>query len=193
MGVLERRYAQALFEAARDRAGLEAVAEAARRLALLFQAPELGAALAHPRLAAASKAAVLEAALNDAGGDPTGLLDGLFAAVLRRRRGQALPGILAAFRGLVLEARGVLEGHVETARPLGPEALARLAEGLASRLGASEVRLEERVRPELLAGARVVVAGRLFDSTAFGRLQELRRRLLAAPLERRSDVHPWST
>ncbi len=98
-----------------------------------------------------------------------------------RRRREVLGGIADAFRQRVLSERGAVEGVVESPRPLGAEELDRLQESLASRLG-KEVILTSRVNEKLMAGVRVFVGSNMIDQSVQGRLEDLRKKLEAAPL-----------
>ncbi len=178
MGVLERRYAKALLEAALEKGEAQAVSAGVEALASALEEKKIWDFLAAPVVSKERKLEVL--------GKLVGGLDGLFGRflemVVARRREGALPLICRNFHDLHLEAQGAVEGVVETARPLSEEEVERLSRAMARALGKKKVILEVRERPELLAGARVRVAGRLYDSSAAGRLEALRRRLLGVPL-----------
>ncbi len=178
MGVLERRYAKALLEAALEKGEVREVGEKMETLAAALRDKGFRDFLSAPVV---SKEKKLQALAKVTGGT-----EGLFGTFLRvvagRRREGALPLICRNFHDLYLESQGAVEGLVETARPLSGEAVERLSRAMAEKLGKKKVILEVRERPELLAGARVRVAGRLYDSSAAGRLESLKRRLLGVPL-----------
>jgi len=178
VGVLERRYAKALLEAALERGEAESVGGKMETLAAALGEKAFRSFLADPVVPKEKKLQVLGKVL----GGLEGLVGNFLKMTVRRRRESSLPLICRNFHDLYLEAQGAVEGVVETARPLDEEARLRLSEALAEKLGKKKVILEVRERPELLAGARVRVAGKLFDSSAAGRLEELRRRLLGVPL-----------
>jgi F-type H+-transporting ATPase subunit delta len=101
--------------------------------------------------------------------------------IFGRRREQVLEDIAEAFRQRALVARGAVEGVVEAPRALGSSELGKLTESLASRLG-KEVILTSRVNEELVAGVRVYVGSSMIDQSVQGRLEDLRKKLEAAPL-----------
>ena len=178
MGVLERRYAKALLEAALEKGRAEEVGGRMETLSKALEDSAFRNFLSSPVVSQEKKLQVLEKIL--------GGLDGIFGnflqVVVSRGREESLPLICRNFHDLHLEARGAVEGLVETARPLSEEEVERLSRAMAEKLGKKEVILEVREKPELLAGARVRVAGRLYDSSAAGRLEALKRRLLGVPL-----------
>ncbi|MDA1265819.1 MAG: F0F1 ATP synthase subunit delta [Planctomycetota bacterium] len=98
-----------------------------------------------------------------------------------RRRREVLDGIAEAFRVRVLSERGVVEGVVESPRALGSSELGKLKENLAQRLG-KEVLLTSRINEELVAGVRVYVGSNMIDQSVQGRMEDLRKKLEAAPL-----------
>ena len=178
MGVLERRYAKALLEASLEKGCAPQAADKVETLAAALEDKAFRRFLAAPVVSKERKLQALEKIL----GGLDGLVGTFLRVVVRRRRERSLPLICRNFHALYLESQGAVEGVLETARPLDPEAVDRLSRALAGRLGMKKVILEVREKPELLAGARVRVAGKLFDSSAAGRLEELRRRLLGVPL-----------
>jgi len=162
------RYAEALWNLSAKAGRLERVRADVVRL---------GAALPAPALERSERRKQQLAALG--GVDPfvTNLVNLLFD----RHREEVLRGLAAAFHRLELQSRNAVEGQVESARPIGPELLATLAARVGAVLG-KQVVLENRVRPELLGGTRVIVANRMIDYSVAGRLESLRRALLEAPL-----------
>jgi F-type H+-transporting ATPase subunit delta len=167
------RYAGALYGLAARR---QALAEVARDVAALERElanPATRAIVFHPRIEGSKKRAQLAPVI--ATMHP--LTRNFVELVLSRGRAEVLRGVAEAFRRRELEERGVVEGVVESARPLGAPELARIATAVGARLG-KEVQLESRIVPELLGGVRVIAANRMIDSSVQGRLESLRRRMM---------------
>lgn len=99
----------------------------------------------------------------------------------QKRRAEVLEGMAEAFRRKAVDMRGAVEGVVEAPRALGSTELGMLKDALASRLG-KEVILTSRVNEELVAGVRVFVGSNMIDQSVQGRLEDLRKKLEAAPL-----------
>ena len=108
-------------------------------------------------------------------------LTNLVGLVFDRRREEVLAQLPDAFKRLELAQQNTVEGQVESARPIPAELLAALGRELQGVLG-KQVRLENRIVPELLGGTRVIVANRMIDYSVAGRLEGLRRAMLEAPL-----------
>ena len=111
------------------------------------------------------------------------LMQNLIELLFDKRREEVLRDLARAFHRRLLDERGAAEGVVESARALEKAEIERLEGSLGPRLQ-KKLTLENRVVPELLGGVRVVVESRMLDFSLAGRLEDLRKRLLVAPLPR---------
>jgi F-type H+-transporting ATPase subunit delta len=173
------RYAEALFGLAQARGALEAVRGDVARLASELSERGRLAFLFDARLP-------LEARRQRAAEHLSGLhalTQNFVNLVLDKRRVEVLRDLGAAFHRRDLAERGAAEGVVESARPLAASDLARLASALGPRLG-KQLSLEGRVVPELVGGVRVVVESKMIDASVAGRLESMKKQLLAAELPR---------
>ncbi len=84
--------------------------------------------------------------------------------------------VLGEFLSVRAEAEGVLRARVVSAQPLSAGESAKLAAKLGQILG-MDVKLEESVDPDLLAGARIEIEGRTLDGTLRAKLDRLHRTL----------------
>jgi len=176
-GSVALRYATALFELARERGALDAVEADIERVAQAVGDAERGEWVTDARLSAASKRERLDRLA--AGLNP--LTANFLKLLFDKRRLEVLLELRTAFRRCLLAERNSAEGVVESPRPLDGEQLRAIASSLTNLLG-KRVELEARVRPELLAGVRVVVDNKLIDQSAAGRLEGLGTKLRRARL-----------
>ncbi|HKD99481.1 MAG TPA: ATP synthase F1 subunit delta [Planctomycetota bacterium] len=177
--VVAKRYAEALFLAARD---ANAVADVEVDLAVVGAAvagEQVAAALDDPTLDVREKRARVLDPIASKLRSP--LVRNVIALALDRRREAVLPRLPEAFHRLALEARGEAEGVVESATPLPAEALSAISEAIGRTLG-RRMKLTPRVSPGLIGGLRVTVGSRRYDASVVSRLAQLRGRMLAAPL-----------
>lgn len=176
MRIVTRPYAEALFAAA---GGLEAARGALAELeavaAALRAQPRARELLAYPSVAPD----LAEALLRTLTGRCSLLVARFLRLLVDKGRVEQLEAILQALRQRVEREEGVVRAQVQTARPIGEEALEALRQALGRRLGA-RVHLTPEVRPELIGGARVVVGDRVLDGSLAAHLQRLHRRLRAA-------------
>jgi F-type H+-transporting ATPase subunit delta len=171
------RWARALFELASEKGVLDAVERDVEFLGAELDEPAVAAHLFDARVPLDTKRTRL-AALKP---HLQGVTDNFLRMLLDKRRIDVLRELPQAFHTLSLERRGAVEGVVEAPRPLDGGELVKLQSALGARLGKT-VTLKTRVAPELIAGVRVFVAGKLIDQSAVGRLEDLRGRMLAARL-----------
>lgn len=172
---IARRYARALFEAARDRNRLEEAwqgLQAVQRLA--DEIPDLREWLAHPRIPGSRKKALLSDLL---GPSVEALVVDFLGLLVDKERSPALEGVIAEFQRLLNESQGRLPALVTTAIALTEEERATLRARLQEWTGAAEIELQEEVDPHILGGAIIRVRGRLIDGSVRSRLAELRERL----------------
>jgi F-type H+-transporting ATPase subunit delta len=174
---VSRRYARALFELTRDAGTLEATGAQLLALAEVFGThPQASEFLANALVDEDKKRRFLEQLMERLGsGEMVRKFVGL---LLLRGRAPLLPTIEKHFHEMADEHLGVVAAEVETARPLDEEARARLVRALTRTTG-KNVRLAERIRPELIAGIRVQLGSLLIDGTLERQLHELNRAMLS--------------
>jgi F-type H+-transporting ATPase subunit delta len=134
-------------------------------------------ALFNPRLAHAVRASAVE----ELARGMHALTQNLVRLAFAKRREAVLEKLPIAFARRMLTERGAVEGVVESARPIDRAELDVIAAGLKRRLN-KEVVLENRIDPALVGGVRVLADNRMIDCSVQGRLEGLRRRMLAAKL-----------
>lgn len=177
VGSVAARYANALFELARERGVLEAVQRDIGTLAAMLASPEQSSWLFDARVPHEKKREQLERLASG-----FHVFTANFLRLLSdKRRLEVLRELPEAFKRIALADRGAVEGVVESPRALGAGEMAELTSAIGALLG-KEVLLESRLAPELLAGARVLVDNRMIDFSAQGRLEQLRSKLAAARL-----------
>lgn len=170
------RWAEALYAVARRQSALAAVRTDVARLASAFAGPA-GRDAFDPRLDRERRRALVLQALGV--GHP--LTQNFVALAFDRRREEVLRDLARAFQRLENVERGVVEGVVESARPLGAPEMELVAREIGAQLG-KQVKLENRIVPELVGGARVTAGNRMIDWSVQGRLEALRRKMMEAPL-----------
>jgi F-type H+-transporting ATPase subunit delta len=174
-----RRYAQALLELASKAGAVERVQRDLSSLAAKIRADEsLALKLESPRVTRAQKRELLATAL---GAGQRDLVRSTVLLLVDKGRAALVPELAEVFDEAAREAAGEARAQVTSAAPLEPALRDRLVERLSAASG-RKITLEERVDAELLGGLRVVIGSRMFDGSVKRRLEELRARLLKAPL-----------
>jgi F-type H+-transporting ATPase subunit delta len=176
VSVVDRVYATALFEAARDQGKLEVVRdELAQIVRAEAEVPELRELLRNPQLDPRARAAALEAVL--AGGEE--LLRNFLLVLADKGRTGQLEEISREFERLVAEHEGVVHAELTTAVELSDEdarALLRRIEKSSGR----KVEATRSVDPGLIGGIVLQVGSHRLDASVRGRLERLRRELVTA-------------
>ena len=176
MGVAERMYARALFEAAQEQGRVEAVQ---RDLAAFGDAvegsPELTQFLANPQVDPTAKAGVL-AELSE-GADE--LVRNFLRLIAGKGRSGQLAGIRDEFQALVDRAQGRVAVELTTAFELSDEEAAAIVSRIEQASGQS-VEAVRKVDPALIGGM-VLQAGSLrVDASVRGRIERLRQGLVSS-------------
>jgi len=166
------RYAQALFELAKDQREVARVEADLKSFKVMrAESADLRLLIASPAFDAEAKQRALGAVAEAAGfAATTRKFLGLVAA---NRRASHLPTIIAAFERLAAADRGAVSAQVVTAMPLTPALTASLAAALRLALG-KDPEIDTRVDPAILGGLKVRVGSRLYDASLKSRLDSLK-------------------
>lgn len=172
------RYAQALFELAKDESSLDTVAnDLAALVALIGENKDLARLVNSPVIGREQKAAAMAEILEKAGAAQ--LVRNFVGLAARNRRLFLLPQIGKAFSQLLAKHRGEISAEVKTAHPLTDAQLADLKATLKSAYGKDPL-LNVTVDPALLAGLVVKVGSRMIDSSLKTKLNALKTVLTEA-------------
>lgn len=178
MSLLAKRYARALFLAAAERDATDRVESDLDALATACADPEIGAILFAPEVPTHVKERALVELLAEHAHE---LTRNLVRVLLGRRRLALLPRLREPYRALVREARGEVEGLLETAWPLSAEEVAEIERAL-SEMEQRKVSLTVRENPDLIGGVRVTIGTTLYDASVVAALEEMERALREAPV-----------
>ncbi len=176
MSVVDRVYANALFEAARERGRLEPVREElAQVVAAEAEVPELRELLRNPQLDPRARASALEAVL--AGGEE--LLRNFLLVLADKGRTGSLEEIGREFERLIAKHEGIVHAELTTAVELSDEEAQALLRQIEDASG-HKVEAKRSVDPGLIGGIVLQVGSHRLDASVRGRLERLRRELVTA-------------
>lgn len=173
MSAFAQSYARAFLESAPpsyDVAGFLAKAEPLVRA--VGENATLRAFLSVPSIPMAAKAQALDALASRAGLDAPGRR--FFEVMLRHHRVLEAGEILRSLRDADDARRGVVQGRVTVAAPIGDDEKKIIEDALSGRVGGT-VRLRMEVDPQILAGFVAHVGSSVFDASvaaAIRRFQE---------------------
>ncbi len=173
MAVAERIYANALFEAAKEKGRLDVVREELQEFLQAFnQISELRALLANPEIDTRERTQALREILADA----DELVRNFLLLVTEKGRARELPGIVQEFETLVAREEGILDVELTTAVELSEEE----SRGILDRIeGVSErkLRATRKVDPRLIGGFVLQAGSHRVDASVRARLERLRRQM----------------
>ena len=164
-----KRYAQALFELARESGAVQEWDVQLAALAAAAETPEFVTLMEAPEIAADERARSLEHVFPD-------LTDGarnLLGLLAKARAVEALPQVHQRFRELVDASQGVVRVQVSSAIDLTEDDTKRITQQLSAALG-GDVRVTAAVDADLLGGLVIRVGDRVIDGSARQRLSSLR-------------------
>jgi F-type H+-transporting ATPase subunit delta len=168
-------YAEALFEAARERDELEEVlSDLQEFVTALHESEELRLFFYGGQIPERQKRRALDGLTEGMKTSTTNFLK----VLVDNGREEILEEVLARYEQLVKEHLGRVEVEVTTAVELSEDQLDRLKERLEGVLEGKEVILETNVDQDLIGGAVFRFGGRLMDGSIRGRLESLREGML---------------
>jgi F-type H+-transporting ATPase subunit delta len=172
---IARPYADAAFETARDANLLGTWSEMLKIAAAIADDPQMGEALASPKLDAEAKASLF---LSIAGDRFAPAMRNFVRILVEADRIALLPEIRALFEARKNQAEGVAKARIETAMPLTDAQLAELTASLGRRFGKT-IEATVEVNPSLIGGARIAVGDTVIDGSVRGKLAAMAQALTA--------------
>ncbi len=177
-----KRYAQALFEAARKRSLLESIAGDLEGVLSLLNA-ELGFRrfLSSPRCTRKEMDALFRKVFADR---VHPLTHELFNLLMEKKRLPILNQIIEAYLDMLEAYQGIVTAEVVTAVPVNDEFVQDLISKLEAGSG-KRVKLEQKINPDIIAGVMVRLGDQIIDRSARRMLTDLRAHLNKVPVSDR--------
>ncbi|MGD9979197.1 MAG: ATP synthase F1 subunit delta [Hyphomonadaceae bacterium] len=172
------RYAQAVFDLAKEAKELEAVEQDFAKFAAAWkESAELRSVARSPLIDPVEKAKALVAVAEKIGLSELGRK--AVGAIAQNRRAAELPAIAASYRALVARDRGARQVEVIFARRPAEQEKNAVIDALGKQLGA-KVEAEISVDESLIGGFVARVGSRQFDASVKAKLDALRLALKSA-------------
>jgi F-type H+-transporting ATPase subunit delta len=169
---LSGRYATALYELAESEKILDEVSEDLQGLgAMIRESDDMSRLIRSPVISRQDQDQAMDALMEKAG--VCDLTRRFIGVVARNRRLFALPGIVAAFQGILAGQRGETTAEVVSANELTQDQLDAIGASLKKAVG-GKVAIDASVDAGLLGGLIVKIGSRMVDSSLRTKLQQLR-------------------
>lgn len=173
---LARKYSRAIFEIAQEEDKLvEYGKELADVRAGLDSVPEASAFLSNPQVETKAKKELLAKMF---AGELSANVSNFLMLLVDKRRIALLAAIEDEYRGLSNEARGILIADVTTAEPAG-EAQQQAIRAKIAQVTGKKVELRLHEDKDIIGGVVVKIGDRRIDGSVAGRLETLKKELLA--------------
>ena len=174
MSVVDRTYARALYDSARERGRVGAVQdELGELVAAMHDVPQLRSMLLNPQLDPRSKAAVLDAVM----GESDELTRNFLRLLTEKGRAAHLEGIHRELERIVAAAEGQLKVELTTAYELSPDEAQAIVKQIEQASG-RRVEAATAVDPDLIGGIVLQAGSFRADASVRGRLNRMRQELL---------------
>tara|TARA_R100000365_G_C2739568_1_gene68345 strand:+ start:334 stop:894 length:561 start_codon:yes stop_codon:yes gene_type:complete len=166
------RYAQSLFELARDNGAVETVeSELVAFQGLIDESADFRRLVESPAFTSGEQLRAIDAVMSSV--QPSELTGNFLRVVAANRRLFAFPGMVRGFRKMAAEHRGEIAAEVTSAHPLTDEQRSQLAEAVGSYAGKT-VTMRESVDPAILGGLIVRIGSRQVDTSLRTKLNSLK-------------------
>ncbi|HVO33171.1 MAG TPA: ATP synthase F1 subunit delta [Elusimicrobiota bacterium] len=173
--IAARKYAQALFEEAKEHDQMLACQQGLQEMIRLVRLRKsLSDVLVHPFISSDDKERMIHSALGEYA---TPLLERFLFLLIKKHRFGLLVDIADLFQEAVDRYQNVQDLHVRTAFPLTDAQAKKLLESMQAWLKA-KVRMDVRLDPELIGGLVIQTRDRVLDQSLKGQLARLEQRLI---------------
>ena len=174
IAVVHRTYAQALFDAAKDKGRLKLVHdELSDFAAAVREVPELRSVLRNPQLDPSAKAAIL----SELAGDDESIFTNFLRLVAEKGRAGEIEEIAAEFERLMAREERRLTVELTTARELTDDEAKAIVAQIEQAAGRT-VEASRAVDPAILGGIVLQAGSYRVDASVRGRLERLRQTLV---------------
>ncbi|MGQ0577539.1 MAG: F0F1 ATP synthase subunit delta [Betaproteobacteria bacterium] len=169
LATVARPYAEALFRLAKEGNALAAWAEKLAFIGMVYQDPQMQAAIGNPKVTANDVERLM---LAICGERIDGAARNMIQLLVRNRRLAVLSQIREQFEKLKLEDEGMLDAKISSAYPLDSAQRNQVVILLSSRFK-RKINAAVTVDPELIGGIKVEVGDKVWDASVRGRLQAM--------------------
>lgn len=170
------RYASALYDLATEKRAADDVAAALDRFqSLLDESADLKRLVRSPVFSAQEQVKALDAVLSKAG--IGGIAANFIRLVASKRRLFVISDMIAAYRRLHDQAKGLVRAEVTVAAPLKADHETALRAALAGVTGGKTVQLAVTTDPSIIGGVVVKLGSRMVDASVRTKLNAIRTRM----------------
>lgn len=174
--VVANRYADALFQLAKEKNQLEAVTSDLQLVKEVAEStPQLMRYLSHPKVTNKEKQEFIRKSFGQALTEIS--LQALFLLIDRKRVDNLIP-MIHTFQSLAYEARGMAEAVVYSAKALTEEEQKQVEDTFAKKANKSKLVIRNIVNSDLIGGIKIRIGDYIYDGSIKAQLDRLKRELV---------------
>lgn len=174
--VVANRYADALFQLAKEKNQLESVSNDLQLVKQVAEStPQFLQYVSHPKVTNEQKRTFIQQNFEPNVTETT--LNTLYLLIERKRIGSLL-AMIDQFQKLAYEASGMAEAVVYSAKKLTDEEQQQIAATFAKKLHKAKVVVKNIVNPDLIGGVRIRIGDYIYDGSIQAQLDSLKRELI---------------
>ncbi|MBP3952789.1 F0F1 ATP synthase subunit delta [Bacillus suaedae] len=171
------RYADALFQVAKEQKTLEQVNDELQLLKTVIEStPEFIQFLVHPKITLEKKRVFIQESFGGALSEAS--LHTIYLLIERKRTDILVP-LINKFKELSYEAQDKAEAIVYSVKPLEASEQAHIVKLFAKKAGKKHLEVKNVVDPELVGGIKIRIGDRIYDGSVKAQLDRMQRQLIA--------------
>ncbi|MFR7592138.1 MAG: F0F1 ATP synthase subunit delta [Longibaculum sp.] len=174
MDVISRRYAESLFDLAKEEHAVESYQKDMEKIAEVFQEQSFVRFFSHVALSDDIKVNILKKSFEN---QVSHYVFNFLLLLIKKRRIRYIEGICHEFQSLCYDYFGMKVGKVYSAFPLSQDDMTRIERSISVKVG-KKVKLRVVIDERLIGGIKVEIDNHIYDDSLSYQLESLRKELL---------------
>ncbi|WP_026691586.1 F0F1 ATP synthase subunit delta [Alteribacter aurantiacus] len=176
------RYANALFNLAKERDQLKLVGEELQAVKDVFEKTNLlDEVFRHPSITNEEKKELLN---KNFGTQVSGAVMNLLMLLVDRKRISKILAVADEYKRLSYQSQGVAEATIYTAKALTGDEKIAIKETFEKKTNQDEILLEEVVDPDVIGGFKIRIGDTVYDASVASKLKRIHNRMISGNASR---------
>ena len=174
MDIISRRYAESLFDLAKEEHAVETYQKDMNKIADVFQDDSFVRFFSHIALSDEVKIDILKKSFEN---QVSRYVFHFLLLLVKKRRIKYIQGICQAFQSLCYDYFGIMVGKVYSAFPLSDEQLSKIEVAIGEKIK-KKVKLHVVIDESMIGGIKVDINNHIYDDSLSYKLESMRKELL---------------
>ncbi|MBB5174073.1 F0F1 ATP synthase subunit delta [Texcoconibacillus texcoconensis] len=176
------RYAQAMFELAKEQGNLELINEELKGVSKVFTSTDIvNKVFKHPKVSVDEKKTLIRKNFEN---DVSEATMNLLFLLIDNNREAYVTGVAYEFKQLAQREQGISEADVYSAKPLSPDEEQAVADTFAKREGIQQLIVKNIVDESIIGGVKVRIGDRIYDASVANKLNQIQQRMMHGNVSR---------